>query len=804
LTAKSRDRKTGGESSSWAGLEKHADLILFSILYLAILYVFRASVFQGRTTASADAVAQAAVFGKFALREIFEHHRYPLWFPHIFCGMPFFASMSWVEVYPPAVIMRFLGHYLGFGFILSNSLHFLLGGIAVFYVGRNFKLGRIPSFVAAVSFVFSTGMITMEHGTRIITAMYLPLVFLLTKKAVEERKIRMLLWAGVAAGFQILANHIQIVFYTWILIGLYLLYYWIVPGLFSRPSRKLPEAVGRVLLIAALAAVTGAVLLTNLKEYAPYSARSFSVGTAEGYRFATSWSFPPFELLEFLLPSIAGFGGRTYWGGMPFTHAPYYMGVMVLVLVSAAVVFKRGKDVWFLVFVALVAILLSFGKNFDWLYGVVYNHVPFFNKLRIPVLILVVAVFSISLLAGFGTELLLGLRSPKSGRSKRPDRGKRIEILLLVWFIFCLAVPFYLTLARETFVDAAVHETTDQGVPVTEVGALKASRYRMALDDSWRSFGFLSAGSLVLLLFLRGRIGKFGVSILIVLLIVLDLVLIAGRVIHPQFSRADIDKYYEREGESPVVKFLQSDSTLFRILPLGQEMTTNKYAYFGISSVSGYHAAKMGLYDRMTRELGFPRSIKLLDLMNVKYVISPSEIRLPVFKPVLNAPAGRIYENRQVLPRFFTVDSVVVVSDPESSLEEMKKPRFDPGEYAVAVALENLDLEKGARAELAVKEYDIHRIDLTAEASGRCFLVMSETYYPPGWRAFVDGREVQILQTDYMFRGLPLDRGRHEVVLKYNTGLFKASLQVTVWSVIALLLALVAETFVRRRRGRAG
>jgi hypothetical protein len=797
MKQKSRKKKDAPPTGAIAG--KYIDYILLGFLGLVILYVFRGSVLLGKTAAAPDTVAQAAVFGKFALRELFENHRYPLWFPDIMCGMPFFASMTWIEVYPPAVLIRLIGHYLPLPYF-SNPLHFLLGGVGMYFVARHFCLGRAASLITSCSFVLSTGIITMEHGTRIITAMYLPLIFLLVKRALEERRIDLMLWASVAAGFQILANHIQIVFYTWLLIALYVLYYWLIPALFKKPSMDLVKAISRVVAIGVLAAVIGGVLLINLQEYTPHSARSFGVGTAEGYEYATSWSFPPFEVLEFLLPSIAGFSSPTYWGSMPFTHAPYYMGAIVLILVSCALVYRRNRDVWFLVLVAAATILLSFGKNFGSLYGVFYEYVPFFNRFRIPVLILLVAVFSIALLAGFGMESLLQAKSDKKSKGRKGSERQRPIVLIVVWIVVAIIIPSYLTVAREDFVDTAAHPVSDQGISVTQLGNIKAARHEMAVNDSWRSFGFILAAGVAVLLLLRGMVGRTVFAGLIVVLIVVDLVLIAGRVIKPEYPRASIEEYYQREEQTELVQFLLSDSTLFRILPLGREMSTNKYAYFGIQSVAGYHAVKMGLYDRMTRELGFPRNLKLLHMMNAKYVIAPSEIRLPTFRQVLSSRQGFVYENLEVLPRFFTVDSAAAFRDLDLCLLEMKKPSFDPARYAVVVSDTPISLEPGATAGLTVHTYDIHRIEVEAIADGRCLLVMSETYYPPGWRMYVDGVETDILHVNYLFRGLVLEPGTHTVVLEYNATLFRAGLSATVLSLLAIGACLGGTAVVRRRR----
>ena len=308
------------------------DLGLMALLYALVLFLYRDVALFGKMFISADTISQGAVFTKYGFDQL-KTHRFPLWYPHIFSGMPFFASMSFDHVvYPIRFILDRLDQ-VGLYFLHSKITHFYLGGLFTYLLMRSYKLNRSSAFIAATVFVFSPMVASLEHGNRIITVMYIPVVFYLVKRLYERRDLSSLAWAGLAVGFQMMGNHLQIVYYTWLFLGLYFL---------SRALADLRRKEGYgltlrggALMCAGLIIGVGvaAFLLLSIYEYAPFSTRG-SGDPVAAYNFATNWSLHPQEMLTFLIPSFMGFGGQTYWGYMPFTHCPNYLGVVALFLVG--------------------------------------------------------------------------------------------------------------------------------------------------------------------------------------------------------------------------------------------------------------------------------------------------------------------------------------------------------------------------------------------------------------------------------------------------------------------------------------
>ena len=141
----------------------------------------------------------------------------------------------------------------------------------------------------------------------------------------------------------------------------------------------------------------------------PFSIRGGGPSGGADYNYATSWSFSPKELLTFIIPSAFGFGGQTYWGNMPFTDYPNYMGIVILALAAIGFVHRRDQLMWFLLGTSILAIFISFGKNMNIIYDLFYSFFPYFNKFRVPAMILILVQFNASVMAALGLNYLLTL-----------------------------------------------------------------------------------------------------------------------------------------------------------------------------------------------------------------------------------------------------------------------------------------------------------------------------------------------------------------------------------------------------------
>ena len=529
--------------------------MLCLVFVVLAAFVYRDYIFAGKMDVTPDVVGAGAPFDRFVQDFDQQYGDTPLWYPHIFGGMPFQASGSYHHlqysfeslvntVLPMGLINALHGRFF---------FHLLLGAVSMYFLGRTLSLSRGASFVAAASFVFSTHMMATEHANRFICFMHVPLVFLAAYRVFDRGRIFDAVLLGGALGSQLCSFHPQIAFYTAMLIGLYATYA-VINELRDRTHagiilRKSALFTGGVVLAVSVAAV----LVLPLQEYAQYSARSLSVGGSDvNVPFATSWSFPPVEMLTFVIPSFAGFGGQFYWGAMPFTDFPNYLGVVVLVMAVSGVLLRPSRMTVFLVLAAALALLVSFGRHLPPVSYVMLHFVPFFAKFRAPVMILVIVQFAVALLAGYGVHVMIErIRSGKDSLRRFATRlccvAAGVLLLILILTMSEAAFQSYMT---------GIYEQADashgaRGGIVNNVdyhARLNAMRFDLLMGDLWIMVLFLCAASGLLYATRKASpvLLVSGMSILVVI----DLLLVASRVVNPEGDPAQIEAYYDAKPKS--------------------------------------------------------------------------------------------------------------------------------------------------------------------------------------------------------------------------------------------------------------
>ena len=775
-------------------------LICFIFVVLGV-FVYRAYIFEGKTDITPDIIGVGAPFDRFVQEYHDQYDESPLWYPHIFGGMPFQASGSYHHlqysfealvnaILPKGLVDALHGRYL---------FHLLLGAVSMFFLGRVLSLSRSACLVAASAFVFSSHMMGTEHENRFICFMHIPLVFLATYRVFDRGRLFDAVLLGGALGSQLCSFHPQIAFYTAMLIGLYAVYTLVHDFRDRKPVSMLLRNSALFTGGVALAVAIAAVLVFPLQEYAQYSVRGLSVGGSDvNVPFATSWSFPPLEVLTFIIPSFAGFGGPLYWGDMPFTDFPNYLGIVVLVMAVAGIVLNRSRMTLFLVIAAVLALLVSFGRHLPPVSYVMLNIVPFFGKFRAPVMILVLLQFAVALLAGYGVHALV--ERIKAGK----DNLRRFAGRLIAVVSGVLLLVLLLTMFESSFQSlmTGIYESADaahgsRGALVSNPdyqSRINDTRFDLLMQDLWIMALFLcAAGGLIFVTRRNPALFVTGISVLLVV----DLLLVADKLIDPQDDPTRIETYYSAR-QTEIVNAMQDDTGLYRILPVN-EFNSNEYGYFGISTIGGYHPAKMGIYQELMDQVGF-NSFPVLDMLNTRYLVSRQPLQGTELTSVVESEGGYLYRNETALPRAFLVDSVRVVSEKDAIFEAMRDPGFRPGEYAI------LEKPVGERfgpmgdSSVEITLHTPHRIEMAVDAAAPCLLVLSEIYYPAGWQATMDGQPAEILKTNYVLRSVAVPEGRHDVVMTFEPLSFTAGHLVSRIASTLVLAGLIAAGAMRIRK----
>ncbi|MCK4409719.1 MAG: YfhO family protein, partial [Candidatus Eisenbacteria sp.] len=304
----------------------------------------------------------------------------------------------------------------------------------------------------------------------------------------------------------------------------------------------------------------------------------------------------------------------------------------------------------------------------------------------------------------------------------------------------------------------------------------------MALRDAGILLTFAAASGVAIFVAGTRRLQRVLVFALLLGLVVWDIGLVNARFMHPTML-SSLDQYYRA---TPAVSFLKQQEGVFRIAPVDREFSSNVWMYHRIETIGGYHPAKLAVADDLLSKLGVG-NLKLLALLNVKYVVGPEELNHPAFVSV----APGVHENLAALPRVFLVGSVKQVRREGMALAELGVDNFNPAE--TAILLDELPGPvlgaEGSTAKLV--SYEPHEITVRASIRQPCLLVFSEVYYPPGWEATVDGAATTIYRTDYALRSVYLTPGEHTVVMKYVPSHLRRGLFISLLAAAALMGLLV-------------
>ena len=784
------------------------DVLLCLCLVLLAIFVYRGYIIDGRVDVSPDTVSQAGPIDQFTYDFIEKYDTTPLWYPHIFGGMPFQASGSFqslqysFETMVTSIIPKRRFNALHGRFFF----HLLLGAFSMYFLGRALSLTRSASFIAAVAYVFSTHLMATGHANRFICFMHIPLIFLATYRIFDRRHPIYAVLLGGALGSQLGSYHPQIAFYTAMMVGFYAVY-TIIADL--RDKHPVGSIIKSSILFAGgvtLAVAVAAVLVLPMQEYAQYSARNLSIGGSSiNVPFATSWSFPPLEIFTFIIPSFAGFGGDTYWGAMPFTDFPNYLGIGVVILAVLALVLNRSRMTVFLVITLLLALLISFGRHLPPVSYFMLNFIPYFAKFRTPVMILVLLQFAVALLAGYGFHALM------HRFNENRDRLVRLVKPLIGIAGASLVLTMLLTVSGSSFqgIMTDIYDQADvshggRGAIVSNANIraqIDAMRFDLLINDLWIMTFFLCAGITVIVLYITR---KFNTAVFIMAmsgLLIIDLLLVAARVVNPQYAPGRVESYYGNRGESNIIKALKQDDSLYRILPIS-ELSSNEYGYFGVSSVGGYHAAKLGIYQELMDLVGF-NSFAVLNMLNTKYLISNQPLAGAMLNPIIESDTGYLYQNAGVLPRAYLVDSLKIITDKQAIFDEMQSPLFNPAKYAIVEKYIDRQLGPIDSSTVQITNYTPHRIDIMVDAAAPGLLVLSEIYYPAGWEAIIDGEPAEIYKTNYVLRSIVVPAGRHDVTLEFKPASFTFGHTISRISSLVILVILIGAGACRIRKSIA-
>ena len=672
-----------------------------------------------------DPVRQLYPWRQLAI-EIIRKGQLPLWNPYALTGIPLLANMQSAVFYP----LNFLFFVTDFAsaWQLLIILQPLLAAVFMYLYLRQLGLKPISGLIAGLVFAFCGFSVSwLEWGTIIHSALWLPLVLLSIDKIISSPKKRWLSLFVFALACSFFAGHLQTFAYLFLFSSFYLIFRLWRKKIGSKKTFLLLSISYLLLLLVV------SVQLVPTLELIKLSARN--IDQSEWQK--AGWFIPWQNLVQFVAPDF--FGNPTtlnYWGVFNYGEFIGYIGILPLMLAFIAVVSNRQKLVMFFTFSAVLA--LSFALPTPWAKLPFVLKLPFISSSQ-PTRLLFLVDFCLSVLAAFGVEKLIN--------------GKIKKKFLLFWPLLYAALWL-----------------------IVRVDHLAVSQRNLILPT-------LVAFAGLTLVVVSVRYPKFRSLwlVLMVALVCFDLFRFAWK--YTPFSQRNYLYPSTR-----IIDYLQADPEVFRFSAVDARLFPPNFTLpYHLSAISGYDPLYLLRYGELVAALsrnkpdinppfGFNRIIspettssRLLNLMNVKYLISLTDLESENLELVMQEGASRLYLNHSYFPRAFLVHDWIIASGKQKAIELLFDEKINLRQTAVletdqpAIGQTKLDVNDTVE----ISRYAENSVQLKTNSSQVGILILTDTYFP-GWRVTVDGQEKDILLAYYNFRGVRLPPGEHQVVFSYD------------------------------------
>jgi len=818
------------------------NLLAIALLIILLLIFFNDVMFSNKTFMPPDGLASKS-FETFK-NDALDKGIYPLWNPYIFSGMPSFASLS------TAMYVDITGFLIDLIYKLFSLLfpmspffrilcNYILLGLFIFILFRSNKLSISIALFGSLAMVFipqTIAFTAFNHNTKLATMLFTPIMFLLLHRLLNRKNLLYFSLFALTVGLQLLRKHIQIIYYTQLIIGVYVIYWTVVSIKDKIKAGKIIHGLALVVGALILGAMLSSVVSLSVHEYADYSIRGGAASGGMEYNDAIKWSFSPAEILTFINPSFMGFNHSTYWGPMPFTDFPQYFGIVIFILAGCALVCNRNRITWFFTILAGFTLIVSFGRHLSLLHRLMYNFLPMFNKFRAPVMILTFFHLSMVVLAGYGIQ---GIQKIVE---EQKDKIKALKNYLYVFGGMIILLLLVLIVNKTGYI----------GNWAAKLGQNANEAYDKAIKDGFRALLLGGATIGFIFLALYHQLKPKWLPIAFMGLLLIDVWSVNKRFVEPKTNR-EMRSNFTASSE---INFLKNQTGNFRILPLLGYRGHNWYMYHRLQSVWGYQGAKMKIYQNYMNALNIPDgpgafmsaygqygSIEtapkpeetgfelnywptrygyiipkppaqisnaelasihtFFKMLNVRFILTPVPLFDPAFQ-LVHLPkkpgSNGVYLFKDALPRVFFPEKVVRVKGEETILRYIIDPEFDPALTAVIEENAPFNIQASDSNQAEILEYGIHNIKIKAAIKKPALMVLSEMYYPAGWKAYVDGEEVKIWKTDYLLRSLFLQPGNHDIEFVFEPKMFTIGLWISVCTLILLISGTIVGILIEKKK----
>ena len=808
---------------------------LFAVL--AFAYFYPADI-EGRILYRHDSAA-----GKGMGQEISEYRQQTgetsRWTNSLFGGMPTYQI---APAYNSGKVLDQVAN--AYHLWLPDYVWYLFAYLFGFYILlRAFDFRQYLAALGSIVWAFSTYfliIIAAGHYWKVMALAYLPPMIAGMVLAYKGKYLWAFVVTAIFAALEVQANHVQMTYYFLFPIAFIVIAYLVD----AIRDKRLAHFAKATATCAAAALVGVSLNLSNLYHTWEYSKESMR-GKSELVKknsenqtnsgldrdYITQWSYGVDETLTLLIPNAKGGASvpmvmsetamehadnnylplyqqiGQYWGEQPGTSGPVYVGAFVMFLFVLGLFIVKGPLKWALLAATILSVLLSWGRNFMPFTDFFIDYVPMYAKFRTVASILVIAEFTIPLLA------MLALKQIAERRELLTEKIKFVYVSLALTAGPCLLFLFFpgmFDYVSSSEMHALSQFPADQLQPLLH--NLTEMREAVFTADCRRSLFIIIIGVFVLLLFKAGKLNTAPMAAILFVLCLGDLWIVNKRYLNDDMFVDKTQRDQPMPKSAAVDQILHDTSLDYRVLNLATNTFNENETSYYLKSIGGYHPAKLRryqelidayispemqrLYPAIAESQGDMTQVKgdsifpVLNMLNTKYFILPLEGGQTV--PVQNPYA---YGNAWI------IDKVTYVDNANAELARVGK--IDLRHEAVAdkrfKAVLGDSKKQDGESIVKLTSYAPNRLTYDVSTTKGGVIVFAENYYP-GWTALVDGKEVEIGRVNYVLRAISVTAGRHKVELSFFPKTVNTTEYIAYAAYVVILLAILLLVFLYFRK----
>ena len=754
------------------------------------------------------------------------------WTNSLFGGMPNFQI---APSYPAGKAIGWIWNVYTLG--LPSPANLLFAMMAGFFIMcLCFRFKWYNALFASIAWGFSSYFIIIigaGHIWKFVTLAYIPPTIGGIALCYRGKYLPGAALAALFGALQLQSNHPQMSYY-FLFVIFAMVVAWLCSAIREHRIRQWGMATACVIAAGILAVGANSASLYNSYEYSKETVRGRATdltpppGAETGgmSRSAiTAWSYGIDETMSLLIPNVKG--GATikpvagessllsladtgkadelslapeelqflsqfpqYFGNQPMTNGPVYVGAFVLLLAILALFTVNTPMKWALFAVSILAILLSWGHNFEAFTDFFIDNFPGYNKFRAVASILVIVEFTIPLLA------IMAVRKMLETENYLQRFGMVFYTVFGLGAIVCFLGWVAPSMFGEPYSASEIQQLQQAGAFSNPqyyniLNAIRETRLSLVSTDSLRSLAFILLGALVIFLYLRGAVKNRAVFVcMLTAVMLIDLFPVGKRYVNSEnFTRPALEDvtFNKTAADEAILK----DTSNYRVYDV-QGLYSARSSYFH-KTIGGYHAAKLTRYnDLLDRQIS-KGNMGVINMLNTKYFLS-----------------GEQYErNPGALGNAWFVDTISYVADADSEMAALDS--LDTATAAVADAKFRETLGNAIPKSLGDTIYETsyapNALTYSVNSAKGGIAVFSEIYFPWGWTATVDGKETQIGRVNYTLRALRVPAGRHEIRFSFDPKSVRVTNNISIASVsviyilCAISLLLLALPAIRKRKG---